>query len=881
MSDTMFTMAGFLNSADDALYAFTESSTQTAWDMALKRKIGNAIPDINIDTSYLDSMVKVASSLSLEAKVTAEFFGNESTEKYITKNPMTIQLKRNSLPIDATGLKNFVDKIKRIFDELSTGKISIKDANSFFNDPKTLIKYKRAIFDNDVDIYRNSKDILKGNPTHDIVLNKESISDIRSSLYKFSTVLASGYVGKKDELRNLNSLSFANGTIAIKYNIATYNRELKKYIDVASGSNIASTVWAQVGYSAKLYFAELCKYLIAIYLQFMSDAIHDVRTEINVKRQIDEVLTTTAVAKVQATMESVASYPDEFTLEDIGPISSAIDDLINDIRNCDWDKNTHEEDTQIQDMVDHRAYELPVKIMMTLSQNLKDGSDYYKDHHHSVSDELIIRRYELANTDIWKILTDPFYGNKFVKYLGHDHDGLIVDLRGLKKFLMTMKNLINSTNAILDDFIMITREMDGPDSVLVQLLSNIKVNLKDCYKGIAEKAIGRMDVISNVLFPTKNYTKIITDTNNYFIDAFDVNYDYNKLHHDEKVLTLNHKGQQEFIESAIAPRYSFEPYFEDDNANNNQNQQQNDQNQNTNNQNTQQNNQDQNKGASTTPKITDNSANDNQSNKSDQNNSGNNDQNSSQKLSERIKTFIDGVIQKIGSFFSKNNAKATNLKFINDHKQYLLNRSYANVTLENMTPYIPMNYADCMNKMIDRASKLTADQMKTMNDEQMYQYLYGTTSYAKVKGDSPDERFATAIKIGTATSPTVKYSNNDIKQMVPQMIEYLTNYYNKIENDLKSVSNNLDKLDVLSSYKGTGETDRTSANQSLVPKAINSGIGSCINVARQRANDYMKVLSSLVPESEKKKNSGNANTNNQNTDNQNSNNQNADNNNQQ
>ena len=192
-----------------------------------------------------------------------------------------------------------------------------------------------------------------------------------------------------------------------------------------------------------------------------------------------------------------------------------------------------------------------------------------------------------------------------------------------------------------------------------------------------------------------------------------------------------------------------------------------------------------------------------------------------------------------------------------------------------------MNYADCMNKMIDRASKLTADQMKTMNDEQMYQYLYGTTSYAKVKGDSPDERFATAIKIGTATSPTVKYSNNDIKQMVPQMIEYLTNYYNKIENDLKSVSNNLDKLDVLSSYKGTGETDRTSANQSLVPKAINSGIGSCINVARQRANDYMKVLSSLVPESEKKKNSGNANTNNQNTDNQNSNNQNADNNNQQ
>ena len=867
MSDVIFNMAGFLESADNAIYQFTESSEKTAWDVALKKKTGNVIPDVKIDTSYLDSMVKIASSISVEAKEAAEFFGLESVERYISKNPTTIKFKaidyKHNPSIHPNGLKKFTENIKNLYDDISKGKKNINDAISWFNDPKTLIKYKKQIMNNDIDVYRNSKDILKGNASHDVVITDESLTSIRSGLYQFATVYARPYVYPKEQLRDITdigSVTFATGVQSVKKTISSYEAEIKKYIDASFESNIPSNVCMQIAYSARLYYAELCKYLVATYLQYMSDVIHDVRVAIGLKKQLKDTLTTVAVSKVQATMESVASDPNDYSLSDVGSLCDAIDGIINDIRRSESYDDQSDESVPLDDITDRRSYKLPYDIMMKLSKDLKEASDYYKDHHHDVRDDLVIRRYELDNSDIWKVLLDPYSGNKFIINLGSNHYALIVNLRFLKKFIMEMKNLMDLSIATVDEFIKISKELGSPDSVLVRLLVNIKNNLNECYVSIADKTIERMDVMYNLVFPAKNYDKIEADENDYFIDAFSVNYDHNKARHAEKILTLNHEGQQEFIESAVSPRYTFSPYYEDDNNNQNQ---QNNQNQNANNNqnagndqnqnNNQQNNNstdNNNNGSSTSIHVTDNSAETQKSD--DQNKSDGNGSESSQKLSARVKGFIDSVIDKIDAFFNKNGAKAKNTKFVNDHKDYLMKRSYANVSIDNIVPYIDTNAIECINKIIDKASRLTADQMKTMSEDQIYDYLYGDTDYKKVKGETPDERFSIAIKIGSsAAAPTIKISNNDIKQMVPGMIDYVTSYYNKILPDLKSMTSNLDKLDVLNTYKGSGDNDRTSANQSLVSKAINSAIGSCINVARQKANDYMKVLSALVPVSEK------------------------------
>ena len=196
-----------------------------------------------------------------------------------------------------------------------------------------------------------------------------------------------------------------------------------------------------------------------------------------------------------------------------------------------------------------------------------------------------------------------------------------------------------------------------------------------------------------------------------------------------------------------------------------------------------------------------------------------------------------------------------------------------------MLPYIQIDYVNIMKGIITKAENINEAQLRTLTEDKLYEYLYSDTQYARVKGNTPDERFEIAIKVGTNKNEPVTYSNNTIKKMIPAMTTYVSNYYHNIENNLKSLTSNLGGLDKLSTYKGNGNNDNTPKNVSLIPRIINAGIGSCINVARQRANDYIVVLNSLVPKAEKNKANGNTTTQNNNQENtNNNNNQNQDNN---
>jgi hypothetical protein len=210
--------------------------------------------------------------------------------------------------------------------------------------------------------------------------------------------------------------------------------------------------------------------------------------------------------------------------------------------------------------------------------------------------------------------------------------------------------------------------------------------------------------------------------------------------------------------------------------------------------------------------------------------------------------------------------KDKNLKFINDYRNYLTTRNYSNVTI-HILPYNNTNYIKWCNNVIKKASSMNEQQLRSMNEDQVYSFLYSGTSFAKVKGDTNAERFELAIKLGTAKNQTIAISNNKIKAQIPMMIEYVLNYYNQIENDLKSLNNEVKSLANLEAIKGT--EGNTQTNLSLVPRIINESIGSAINVSRKRANDYMVILNSLVPDSVRKNNNQNQQNNNQNAGNAN------------
>ena len=81
MPDTIYAIANFLESADDAIHTYTESSTKNAWDVALKKKTGNVIPELTINTKPLDTMVSIAGGLSADAKEAADFYGTKNVVK--------------------------------------------------------------------------------------------------------------------------------------------------------------------------------------------------------------------------------------------------------------------------------------------------------------------------------------------------------------------------------------------------------------------------------------------------------------------------------------------------------------------------------------------------------------------------------------------------------------------------------------------------------------------------------------------------------------------------------------------------------------------------------------------------------------------------------
>lgn len=862
MSDTIFTIANFLESSDEKIRSFTEAVERNTWESVLK-KTENVMPDITIDTNHLDSMVDIAMRLGVEAKRVAEYLSNQEVHDYLAKHPTSVKLT-NKYPLSSIrGLDMFTKDLRNLFEDVSNGKKNTDDVKAWINDPRVIIKYKKNINDACANVYRTSKDVLKPTVKDEVLLDKSSIDSIQNSLYKFSKIYASSYVGKKDE-KSISDVSFAHGVVIIKGSIKKNYENIQLYIKAGMKSSIPSSIVEQITYSAKVMYAELCKYTIASYLQFMSEIIHDVRTMISLKSQLEEVLS--APNGLKAEMESVGIDPLNYSMDDSDMIIDCVDKTIRDIRALEFD------DSESYNEYDKRAYDLPIELLKRLSEMLKGTTEFYREKHGTVSVDLIVRRFDLKNAEVWKVLEDTFYGNKYVSIIESNLSLALNDLIHLKNFIPTYKNLIILCMTNIAELVTLIKTVGNEDEEMLNLVEEIKGKIDCIYRDSAKKFVERLNLIYGIAFPARDFSSpVVTDENNYFIDAFNANYDAIEESFHERIHSMNSAYYEAYIESELSQKYSFEtPYFEaDQNTDNNQ--------QNTGNQNTPSTT-DQNKKPSTTPKVTENEPANNANANQDQTNNGGNNNQTKGSISARVGNFVQNVIDKITGFFNKDGAKTKNLGLIQKHGNYLNTRSYANVSLQ-MLPYIQTDYVATMKGIIQKASTMNANQLKSMTEQNLYDYLYSDTQFARVKGDTPDARFEQAIKVGTNKNEVVTYSNNAIKKMIPGMTRYVSNYYNTIVNDLNGIKNNLKDLDNLSSFKSNGTNgDRTEENVALVPKIVNNAIGSCINVARQRANDYVIIMNSLVSKQEKEKAKANINQDNNNQNNQNQ--QNTENNNQ-
>lgn len=232
------------------------------------------------------------------------------------------------------------------------------------------------------------------------------------------------------------------------------------------------------------------------------------------------------------------------------------------------------------------------------------------------------------------------------------------------------------------------------------------------------------------------------------------------------------------------------------------------------------------------------------------------DQGFMQKIIEKIKAFINTIKDKISKAISTNKA---NSKWLATNKDALLKRSYVNVSV-NILPYQEQSPIQIVDKVIGTVNGLDKKKVIAMDANKIESEIFNGIGLSSVQMDNKDaalgEKLTQCIKIGNQKLQAVTYANSELGQQIPKMIEYCEKYYNGFDKDITTatdkINSTIDQFGKKMQEAGS-EQDKSPEGSSLqgnitkISTCMTTLIGSCTNAARDRANDYMTVLNSLVP----------------------------------
>lgn len=281
------------------------------------------------------------------------------------------------------------------------------------------------------------------------------------------------------------------------------------------------------------------------------------------------------------------------------------------------------------------------------------------------------------------------------------------------------------------------------------------------------------------------------------------------------------------------------------------------------------------------------------SNGSTNNNSGNG---VFQKLSTKISEFINNAVQRFMEFVGRTSNK--NAEWLKDNKDELMGRPYVNVAL-NILPYrniTPDKIISDAQALSTNLSALTLDTLKTITKkDQLYGKLFSfinnlsenKTSDGSLINESKgtlQEQITKYYKVGTAELNTITIANGELKNEITNVIfPFCEDYVNEngFRGRLKTALNAVGKSaeSIISSYNDTTTTESVSiftevsigkddvqftgstgtSNTQVnisekvkwIAEAVRYFTGSVLNAVRDRNNDYLKALSSLLPKTPK------------------------------
>ena len=297
------------------------------------------------------------------------------------------------------------------------------------------------------------------------------------------------------------------------------------------------------------------------------------------------------------------------------------------------------------------------------------------------------------------------------------------------------------------------------------------------------------------------------------------------------------------------------------------------------------NNGNQNNNQNTKPSVNEGNAN-NTSNNAQVTNQGPSDANLKQAIS-KVAEFIRKKIIEFSEYIDKQ-AKGTNGKiggtqFLANNKDYLVNRSYNNVSVQ-LLPYSSVTTQSIIrdiNKCTENINALKGKDLSSMTVQNVQPMVFAFLKGINYKEDLGTQ-FTKYYKVGTNNLENTTYSNGELKsEVTTKMIPYCESYLGKYKDQLKTAMENL--ANAADSLKTTGLNSKgntpmqpasqpknnqpnngqvvtkesaeayleaTNTNQETVSSWISSAVkyftGAIMNASRDRYNDYMNVLSQLA-----------------------------------
>jgi hypothetical protein len=291
------------------------------------------------------------------------------------------------------------------------------------------------------------------------------------------------------------------------------------------------------------------------------------------------------------------------------------------------------------------------------------------------------------------------------------------------------------------------------------------------------------------------------------------------------------KGINRYYASLYQKKLRGEPFYEADGDNN----QNNDNNQ-------QGNNNAQNNNQSNGPKVNEGDGKQDTSNNNNQNNAADKAKAAIGKLSEKIKEVINKIIEAIQKVFDSG-VKKKNLAFITKNKAFLLSRRYTNTSIDTIK-YRKENTINLMQGCIDRANALGDNTLRTTDQKGLRNSLFGPAGYIPASDDFSAD-LVKMFKVGKGSLDYVKVADNELKELVPEMINYCENYYNKFIDNLTAFRDKITSSP-LDNKKNQGENDKTEENIRIITSDLVSALGALRVAARDRSNEYMKLLQGLA-----------------------------------